>query len=57
MTSHLGAMLLFAACVSAVFGTLLRDAPRAQMGLALRIFAGLVGSALVLGWLMFFAFR
>ena len=28
MTTHLGVMILFAACVSAVFGTLMREAPR-----------------------------
>jgi hypothetical protein len=56
MTSHLGVMLLFAACVSAVFGALLRDAPREQVKLAGRIFAALVAGAYVLGWLMYLAF-
>jgi hypothetical protein len=28
MTTHLGVMILFAACVSTVFGTLLRDQVR-----------------------------
>jgi hypothetical protein len=56
MTSHLGVMLLFAACVSAVFGTLLRDAPREQLTLAGRIFAALAAGAYALGWLMYFFF-
>lgn len=56
MSSHLGAMVIFAACVSAVFGTLLRDTPREQLHLGGRIFAGLVGGACVLGWLMFVVF-
>ncbi len=56
MTSHLGVMLLFAACVSIVFGTLLRDAPRDQTRLGLRIFAVLVLGAYALGWIMYLAF-
>ncbi len=54
--SHLGVMVLFAACVSAVFGTLFRDAPKEQLRLGLRIFLTLVAGAYVTGWLMFFAF-
>ena len=46
MTTHLGVMILFAACVSAVFGTLLRDVPRDQIRLAGRIFAVLVARRL-----------
>jgi hypothetical protein len=56
MTSHLGIMVLFAACVSIVFGTLLRDAPQAQTQLGLRIFAVLVVGAYALGWIMYLAF-
>jgi len=52
MTTHLGVMILFAACVSTVFGTLLRDVPRDQMRLAGRLFTGLVAGAYVLGWVM-----
>lgn len=54
--SHLGVMVLFAACVSAVFGTLFRDVPQEQVRLGLRIFLTLVVGAYVTGWLMFFAF-
>ena len=56
MTSHLGAMVLFAACVAAVFAALMRDAPAEQVRLGLRIFAGLVVGAYALGWLMYVAF-
>jgi len=55
--THLGVLILFAACVSTVFGTLLRDEPRDQIGLGLRIFAGLAGGAVALGWIMYVIFR
>jgi hypothetical protein len=57
MTTHLGVMILFAACVAAVFGALLRDEPRAQLRLAGRVFTLLVAAAYGLGWIMFLAFR
>ena len=56
MTSHLGVMILFAAAVAIVFGTLLRDDVRAQRRLATRIFLALVAGAFLLGWVMYFAF-
>ena len=56
MTTHLGVLILFAACVSVVFGTLLRDGVRNEMQLASRIFASLVGGAYVLGWILYLAF-
>ena len=56
MTSHLGVMILFAACVSAVFGTLLRDVAREQLNLALRIFGVLVVGAYAAAWLLYFLF-
>ena len=56
MTSHLGVMMLFAACVSIVFATILRDDATAQMRFAGRIFLSLVLGAYVAGWLMYFAF-
>ncbi len=56
MTSHLGVMVLFAVCVSVVFGVLLRDVPRDQWRLAARIAASLVGGAYALGWIMYFLF-
>jgi len=56
MISHLGVMMLFAACVSIVFGTLLRAEPRDQTRLSLRIFGVLVVGAYAVGWLMYFLF-
>lgn len=56
MTTHLGVMILFAACVSLVFGTLLRDGARNELRLASRIFASLVGGGYVLGWILYLAF-
>jgi hypothetical protein len=54
--SHFGIMVLFAACVSIVFGTLLRDEPREQMAVGVRIFLALVVGAYALDWLMYLAF-
>jgi hypothetical protein len=56
MTSHLGVMILFAACASVVFGTLLRETPRDELRLAVRVFLALVGGAYVVGWIMYLAF-
>jgi len=56
MTTHVGVMLLFAACVSIVFGTLVRDVPRDQRRIAGRIFGALVLGAYVVGWIMYAAF-
>ena len=54
MTSHLGLMILFAALTSAVFAAIGKDTPREQLRLGLRMFAGFIGVAFVLGWLMYF---
>jgi hypothetical protein len=51
--SHLLLLLLYAAGVSAVFAALARDEPREQLRLALIMTAGFVGTAIVLGWLMY----
>lgn len=53
MTSHLALMALFAALVSTVFATLMRDRPREQLALGGRLFGAFVLVALVLGWLMY----
>ena len=53
MTTHLGVMILFAACVSIVFAVLGRDDRGAQVRLASRIFAGLVVGAWAVGWIMY----
>jgi hypothetical protein len=56
VTTHLGVMILFAACVSIVFGTLLREEPRAEIRLAARIFTAFVLGACALGWVMYLVF-
>lgn len=53
MTSHLLFLVLFAFLVSLVFAVLLRDDPRAQLRTGALMFGGFVGSALLLGWLMY----
>lgn len=52
MLSHLGTLLVFAGLVATVFATLLRDDPRSQLRFGLLVFASLVLSAVVVGWLM-----
>ena len=56
MTTHLGVMILYAAAIAVVFGTLLRDDTPSQARLGLRIFLGLVIGAYVVGWIMYVAF-
>lgn len=53
MTSHFLLLVLFAAFVSAAFAALMRDDPREQLRLGLMLFAGFVGAAVILGWLMY----
>jgi hypothetical protein len=53
MTSHLGLLVLFALFVSLIFAVLMRDDPREQARLGLKMFGGFVGAALALGWLMY----
>ena len=53
MSSHLLVMMLFAGFVSLIFAVLMRDQPAEQVKLGGRLFAGFVGAALVLGWLLF----
>ncbi len=57
MNTHLGMMCLFAACLAAVFATLLRDERRDQVRLAVRVFGGLVLGAYAIGWLMYGVFH
>ena len=52
MHSHLLTLLAFAALVATVFATLARDERRARLRFGLKIFAALVLSVILLGWLM-----
>ena len=54
MTSHLGLMILFAGLTASVFATIAKDAVRDQVRTGLKLFAGFVGAAIGLGWLMYF---
>jgi len=51
--SHLFLLVLFAFFVSLVFSLIARDTQREQLRLGVRMFAGFIASALVLGWLMY----
>ena len=53
MHSHLLLLVLFAFFVSFVFALIARDEPAEQLRFGGLLFAGFVGSAVVLGWLMF----
>ncbi len=53
MTTHLGIMVLFALFVSVVFGVLMRDEPRDQVALGLRLFGVLVVGGVLAGWLLY----
>jgi hypothetical protein len=53
VTTHLGLMVLFALFVSVVFATLMRDDPREQLMLGLRLFGALVGGGVLAGWLLY----
>lgn len=53
MASHFLLMTLFAACVSTVFAVLMREHPREQIRFGATLWAAFVGSAVVLGWLMY----
>jgi hypothetical protein len=53
VTDHFLLLALFAFFVSLVFSVLMRDEPRAQVQLGLRMFGGFLAAGLILGWLMF----
>ncbi len=53
MASHFLLLVVFTVGVSAVFATLLRDEPVAQVRLALMMIAGFLGSTFLIGWLMY----
>jgi hypothetical protein len=53
LASHLVALLTFATLASTVFAALLRDDLRSRLRFGLVAFAAFVGSAIVVGWLMY----
>jgi hypothetical protein len=46
-------MALFSGCVAIVGGALLKDTVREQVTAAGRIFASLMGGAIILGWILY----
>ena len=57
MTTHFGVIVLFAVCVTIVFGTLGRDEARRSVRLASRCWASSSLGAYLVGWLMFALIR
>ena len=53
MQSHLLLLVLFALFVSLVFAVLTKDDLREQIRFGGLLFAGFIGAAVVLGWLMY----
>ena len=53
LKSHFVLLIVFSLCVSSVFAALSRDDLREQVQLAAKMFAGLVGAAIVIGWVMY----
>ena len=53
MTSHLALLFVFALFVSVIFAALMRDTPSEQLRFGVRLFAGFVGAAVILSWLMY----
>ena len=53
MQSHLLLLMLFAFFVSLVFALVAKDEAREQLRLGATLFAGFVGGAILLGWLMY----
>jgi hypothetical protein len=53
MASHLLNLLLFSALVATVFAVLLRESTGERVRFGLMAFGGFMGSALVVGWLMY----
>ena len=53
MQSHIVLLALFAFFVSLIFAVIAKDDVKEQLRLGGLLFAGFVGSAIVLGWLMY----
>ena len=53
MTSHFLVLTIFALSVSVAFALLMRDDPKEQLKFGLFAFVSFVGSAVLIGWLMY----
>ena len=52
--THFPALVIFSFLVSVVFGVLAKETPRERFVYGAKVFGAFVGTALVLGWLMYF---
>ena len=52
-TTHLGLLVVFSAFVSISFAVLMRDEPREQLKFGAKLFGTFIGSAVLLGWLLY----
>jgi hypothetical protein len=52
-TTHLGLLVVFSAFVSIAFAVLMRDEPREQLKFGAKLFGTFIGSAVLLGWLLY----
>ena len=55
--SHFSAVVLFAACVSTVFGITMRETPPRMLRYGIYCFVLFVGSAILLSWVMYLIAR
>jgi hypothetical protein len=53
VTTHVGLMALFSGFVSVAFAMLMRDEPAEQLRFGVQAFAGFMGAALLIGWLLY----
>jgi hypothetical protein len=52
--SHFISLIFISFFVSVVFGLLMRNEPKAQIIYGVKMFFGLVGFAILAGWLLYF---
>ena len=52
--THFPALVIFSFLVSVVFGVLAKETPGERFVYGAKVFGAFVGTALVLGWLMYF---
>jgi uncharacterized membrane protein YagU involved in acid resistance len=52
--THFPALVIFSFLVSVVFAVLAKETPRERLVYGVKVFGAFVGTAVVLGWLMYF---
>ncbi len=52
--THFPALVIYSLLTSVVFGVLSKDTPRDRLIYGAKVFAAFIGTAIVLGWLMYF---